>query len=147
MNPVNGPADAGSGFTHTRSFSLPKAFRLKEAAIIDQLFEKGQTFAVYPFRVFHLPSAGISPSPCRVVFPVSRKRMKRAVDRNRIRRLMKEAFRLHKHILLKSLENNGRSMVIAILFTGDHIPDFPEVEHKIMTALQRLSDLYESPVG
>jgi ribonuclease P protein component len=145
MNPVNGPADAGSGFTHTRSFSLPKTFRLKEAAIIDQLFEKGQTFAVYPFRIFHLPSASTAPVPCRVVFPVSRKRMKRAVDRNR--RLMKEAFRLHKHILLKSLENNGRSMVIAILFTGDHIPDFPEVEHKIMTALQRLSDLYESPVG
>ncbi len=41
----------------------------------------------------------------------------------------------------------GMIVLIAILFTGDHIPDFPEVEHKIMTALQRLSDLYESPVG
>ena len=78
-------------------YTLGKEERLKSRKLIDQLFKEGKSFSSFPFRVVwkYLPSA--SDSFLKAGFTVSTKHFKKAVDRNRIRRLMKEAYRLQKN--------------------------------------------------
>ena len=71
-------------------------------------------------------------------FGVSSRHFKKAVDRNRIKRLSREAYRLQKGPLLQRLEEKGRSMAVFFLYTGKELPEYAIVSEKIGVALQKL---------
>ncbi|MHA4808191.1 ribonuclease P protein component [Flavitalea flava] len=71
-------------------------------------------------------------------FGASSRNFKRAVDRNRIKRLTREAYRLQKQDLLEFLEINGLALAIFIIYTGKEVPDYQTVREKIGVALQKL---------
>ena len=90
-------------------FTFKRAERLKSRKVIEQLFKQGQSFAQYPLRIVWVEMAEPrSEFPAQFALSVSRKKFKRAVDRNRIRRLVREAYRLNKHVLYGGLED-GRN--------------------------------------
>ena len=74
-------------------------------------------------------------------FTVSTKHFKKAVDRNRIRRLMKEGYRLQKNDLQKCLEDKNKQVVIFIIYTAKEIPVYTFVVEKITAVLQRLQKI------
>lgn len=69
---------------------------------------------------------------------VSKKYFKRAVDRNRIKRLMREGYRLQKQGLILALQLKGVMLHLFIIYTGKELPAFEEVKAKLKTVLQRL---------
>lgn len=71
-------------------------------------------------------------------FGASSRHFKRAVDRNRIKRLAREAYRLQKQGLQDFLEKKGLSLAIFIIYTGKEVPDYQNVREKIGVALQKL---------
>src|SRR6188768_1623853 len=78
-------------------FAFRKEERLRKEKDIQELFDKGSSFYLFPFKVFILPND--DKESHQVLISVSKKNFKRAVDRNTIKRRMREAYRLQKQIL------------------------------------------------
>lgn len=114
--------------------TLSKAERLKSRKAIDALFEKGKSFTTPPYRVVYLPGdEGV-----RFGVGVSKKFFKKAVDRNKVKRLTREAYRQQKQILIDSLsEENGLSLFF--LYNSKEICSYQEVCMAIKKVLTKLS--------
>ncbi|MDR1584640.1 MAG: ribonuclease P protein component [Prevotellaceae bacterium] len=121
------------------SAKFPKSEHLCGAKNLTRLFEQGNAFIAYPLRVLYLQEAsgGVSET-LRVVVVVPKKRFKRAVDRNRLKRLMREAYRLNKPELLTALKENGKQMLLAFHYVADNKMEFADVERKMKIALKRI---------
>ena len=118
--------------------TFKKEERLHEKKIIKELFEKGFNFYVSPFKVLYIDTDFDGKYPAKVLISVPGKNFKKAVDRNRIKRLMREAYRKNKHILYNALGNSSKKIAIALLYTGKVMISYSEVEPKIILILQRL---------
>lgn len=78
----------------------------------------------------------------QAAFAVSKKYFKRAVERNRIRRLMRECYRLQKNNLQNQLEENGKSLAVFFLFTGKELPDYKLIYTKTGSLLLKLESIF-----
>ncbi len=113
-------------------FTLGKAERLKSRKLIERLFEEGSSLKVYPLKLVYLKTLHTSESPVQAGFSVPKRRFKKAVHRNRIKRLLKEAYRLEKHIVYEGVND---SYVFMITFIGKEEPTFVNVKknmHKLL---------------
>ena len=120
------------------AFTFRKEERLKSKKQIDQLFASGRSFFIYPFKVFWLYSDDKQPLPARVLISVSRRNIKKAVQRNRIKRLVREAYRHQKHELYHYLDGHGRHLTLAIIYTAQEMMTLDDVSRKINRVLSRL---------
>ena len=126
-----------------QSHSFKKEERLCSKKIIDRLFSEGQSFLAYPLKIVFLPTALNTTFPVQAGFTVSKKSFKRAVKRNRIKRLMREAYRLHKHELYRQL--NDRQLAVFFIFIGKELPAYSSVEAGIKKAFDKLIKQLEVP--
>ncbi len=85
--------------------TLGKEERLKSKKLIESLYQKGSSVKVFPLRMIFLQTAHTSNFPAQVGVSVAKRNFKLAVDRNRIKRLMRESYRLQKGIVYNHLEN------------------------------------------
>ena len=105
--------------------TLGKTERLKSKKLIKKLFEEGVSIKNFPFRLVYITT---EKPPIKSSFSVPKRNFKKAVDRNRIKRLIKEAYRLEKKNLFKTLSFN---CVFMITFLGKKEPTFSETQKKI----------------
>ena len=125
----------------SKTYTFTKEERLCNKKLIDQLYHNGSSFLCYPFKVSWLMTTDPQPFPAQVLFAVSKKRYKRAVDRNLIKRRIREAYRLHKQEHLYSLlSNTNKSIVFSIGFVGKEIAPYNFIEKKILKLLMQLSE-------
>lgn len=122
-----------------------KAERLCNTIDINHLFSVGQSISQYPIKIKWLPAKCDNNVQLKVVISVSKHRFKRAVDRNRIKRVMRECFRLNKHILQQVLET--RQCYLALIYTGKEIADLTALEPIIIGLFHRLTKEYEKLAG
>ena len=121
-----------------KKFGFPKAEHLCRKKLIEQLFSKqGISFGAYPLRLTWLPAPARTTAPPQVLVTVPKRTFKRAVDRNRLKRLLREAYRLNKHRLLEA-ENGHPVALLGILYTGKEKSDLPLIEKKLISGLNRL---------
>ena len=117
-------------------YCFTKEDKLKSRKAIEHLFAKGKSFSNFPFRVIWHPNN--EKAVLQVGVGVSSRNFKKAVDRNRIKRLMREAYRLQKNILQDHLKEKQVSMSVFFLYQGKELPNYKDVYEKIGTALTRL---------
>lgn len=127
-------------------YSLPKRERLHLKKHIDELFAQGKGFVAYPLRVVYQTEAedlwGDCPRAMMMV-SVGKRNFKRANKRNRIKRLMREVYRLGKYPWWAQLESQQRRGRLALIFIGKELPTYQEVERAFAKALCRLSDEHD----
>lgn len=116
-----------------------KEERLCSRKLIDLLFKDGSSFLLYPFRVSYLFTDAPHSFPAQVVINVSKKRFKRAVDRNLVKRRLREAYRIQKQTQLYSfLADREHLLLLSVQFIGKQIYDYSLFEKKLSAVFKRL---------
>jgi len=123
---------------HPNSFA--KAEHLCGEKRITKLFTRGDAFIAYPLRVVYLIEPKSDMASASIMVSVPKKRFKRAVKRNRLKRLMRESYRLNKQELIEALDDKQLQIHVAFNYVSDDVFDFEAVEKKMKIALQRLKD-------
>lgn len=128
-------------------FTLQAVERLQLRKQIETLFHTGEAFSVFPLRVVYLQGkrSETEPSPVRMGFSIPKKRVKKAVDRNRVRRLLKEAWRLQKHALYQKVDA-ATQLHCFFIFTGKEELTFPEAEKTVKKAIGKLIQAIAPPI-
>ncbi|BFM42917.1 ribonuclease P protein component [Flavobacterium sp. CFS9] len=85
------------------NFTYPKNERLKSKTTISLLFSEGKSVSKYPLRLVYAPAEENSPEKIKIGVSVSKKYFKKAVDRNYFKRVLRETYRLNKHLLLDNI--------------------------------------------
>lgn len=120
--------------------SFPKAEHLCGEKRIARLYTQGEAFMAFPFRVVFRIEQKKDLATASVMVSVPKKRFKRAVKRNRLKRLLREAYRLNKHALIDLLDEKQLQVHVAFNYVSDEELDFMTVEKKMKIALQKLMD-------
>ncbi len=112
--------------------------RLRGEIRVSRLFSEGQSFVIYPYRVVYRINNSSTYPNTAILISIPKKRFKRAVKRNRIRRCTKEAFRLNKKILNTPLHAAGISLDIALIYLDKAILPYSTIERRIQELLEKL---------
>jgi ribonuclease P protein component len=130
-------------FSVSKQFTLGKDERLKSRKQIEKLFAEGKSFVVSPFRVYFIVNAHPSMIPggsfLQFGIGVSNKNFRKAVDRNRIKRLTREAWRLQKNELREATIKQAKQLNVFFIYTGKELTDFATVKEKVALALKKLA--------
>jgi ribonuclease P protein component len=123
---------------------MGQTFRKEERLCLKRRFElllkEGDSFFIYPFRVIYLVNAFERGShPAQIAFAVKKKQFKRAVDRNRIKRLCREAYRCQKTTLYHNLAAHDATLLILMVYVAQEVLPFKEVSRRTEAVLNRLS--------
>lgn len=111
------------------------------------MFEKGEKFASYPFFFVYNPIIENNQNPVKVLITVSKKKFKRAVDRNRIKRLCREAYRLNKSILKESFKEKTQGIHLAIHYIANTEKPVDLIMENMKKSLTQLSHEIKKNIG
>ncbi|MGC4035314.1 MAG: ribonuclease P protein component [Chitinophagaceae bacterium] len=130
----------------SKQFTLGNEERLKSRKLIEELFKNGKSFNAFPFRVFYLTQNVASANESdRILLQfgvsASTKNFKKAVDRNRIKRLTREAYRLQKNKLQETISRGNKSLFLFFVYTQKDLPDYETVFGKTGLILNKLVKL------
>lgn len=119
-------------------FSFKRGERLKSRKIINQLFSKGESFGQYPLRlVWTVVQPPLSDSPVQFAVSVPKRKFPKAVDRNRIKRQVREAYRLHKHQLYESLPLEEEQLALMVIYVGKTAMSTKEIDKGMRKSIRR----------
>lgn len=121
--------------------------RLSSKKLIELLFSNGQSFKLHPFRVVWVRSEKPLPAPVQVLISVSKKAFKHAVDRNLIKRRLREAYRCNKDPFYSFLTERNECCLLALIYTGYKVVSSVETELKIISVLNRLQGDYRKQLA
>ena len=128
----------------TAKEGFPKYERICKENDIQVLFDKGHGISVYPYRVIYLFRRDESrPVTCRLLVSVSKKRFHHAFKRNRVKRLMREAWRKNKAPLYEICERDNISVDVALVYTATVIHSYDEMLTKTRKAVQEIVKNHE----
>lgn len=128
----------------TPRYTLSKEERICSKLQIDRLFNGGKSHSMtaFPIRAVYLlePTNGQT-EPVSILVSVPKRCFKRAVKRNRVKRQIREAYRLNKYTIINKVQAlEGQSLMIAFIWLDDKLHDSEEVEKKVKNLLNRISE-------
>jgi len=127
--------------------TFTQAERLKSKLVIDKLFAGGNgSFAMFPLRTVYMkvPKTEMVAQepgdvPVSILISVPKKRFHHAVDRNRVKRLVREAYRTHKAVLWNALSDKDYTLAIAFICITDSLPEYRKVEKSVVKSLNKIA--------
>lgn len=117
---------------------LTKRERLHHKKPVEELFSTGQSFIAYPLRVVYLLEPQKAEARSRILVSAPKKHFRRATKRNRIKRLMRAAYRLNKTPWLEWLESNGLYARIAWSMISKELPEYKQIEQAIQKTFAKI---------
>ncbi|MGA3012644.1 MAG: ribonuclease P protein component [Bacteroidales bacterium] len=127
--------------------TFTKDERLCRKLLISKLFREGNSFYIHPFRVLFMFEVIPVDFPVQLLISVPKQNLKKAVDRNKIKRRISEAWRINKHILYEQLTERQRQMAVSIIYTASEILPSYQIREKIILILLRLREGHAKITG
>ena len=121
-------------------FTLNASERLKSRKLMERVFKTGIRWNKFPFRVSFLIENETGDGLIKFGCSAPIRNFKKAVDRNRVKRLMKEAFRLEKHMLAEQLKQKNARMVIFLIYTAPGLPKFETIKTAMDELMLKLKE-------
>lgn len=128
-----------------KSYRFSRKEHLKSPKHIALLFSKGNSLNAYPLRFQYIVepikpihSETFQNEIIKVAFTIPKRKFKRAVDRNRIKRQIIEMFRLNREDLMIALGENNLQLSLMIVYNGDQFPDYKKLEKRMLNGLNKL---------
>jgi len=115
--------------------------KLKSKKAIDNLFNKGKSINAFPIRVMYVQKPELENSLINAGVTVSKKNIKLAVNRNLIKRRMREAYRLNNNELKSYLKNTNIELNVMFIYSSKEILPYEVIENKIKVLLMHLSEM------
>lgn len=122
------------------SKTLCKEERISGTKRIEKLFSSGESFVSYPLRIVYVKRDKNEFADVAMMVSVPKKRFKRAVKRNRVKRLVREAFRLNKTLFWDVCDKNDTGLDIAFLYIKDELPEYKEIESAMLKCTTLLAN-------
>ncbi|MFA8299175.1 MAG: ribonuclease P protein component [Hyphomicrobiales bacterium] len=123
--------------------TFKKSERLCRKKIISDLFQQGTKDFCYPYKLIYNNIEDQTDSPVQILISAPKKFFKHAYQRNRIKRLTREAYRLNKSKLYTIISNRNLNCAISFVYIGREIHEFSFIERKMKEILNRLCKHYE----
>lgn len=121
--------------------TFKKSERLCSRILMDSLFQgKSHSVSAYPLRAVFLPVDKDEQKGVSVLISVPKKRFHDAVDRNRVKRQLREAYRKHKHSLMEQMETLEKGLLIAFIYVSPQIESTAYIEKRMMRLLEKISE-------
>lgn len=118
-------------------YTFKKNEKLKSRKAIEQLFREGKSFSNFPFKIIWKFNEMAS-AELQAGFTVSSKQFKKAVDRNRIKRLIRESYRLQKGQLQVQMKNKQKCLSVFFIYVGNELPEYSFIFEKTGKAIKHL---------
>lgn len=124
-------------------YTFKKEERLCNKRFIEALFGRGSSFILYPFRISFLKTDTHADALVQVIISVPKKKYKRAVDRNLLKRRMREAYRMNKKAgIYEFLSSRNGCLLLSVHYIGKELLDYTTIDRKMRQALERLRNEY-----
>ena len=118
-------------------FTIQKKERLNSKIIIEKLFSGGsKSLPAFPLRIVYMPIEEDDYPTLSILISVPKKKFKRAVKRNRVKRQIREAYRKNKFILKDVLDKENKKAAIAFIWLGNELYESSDIENKVVKLLQ-----------
>jgi len=114
--------------------SYPKTEKLKSKTLITKLFKEGKTITVFPIKLLYIKTQELD-VPIKAGVTAPKRSFKSAVDRNHLKRLLRESYRLNKRGIF---DNTEEQFALIFIYLGKEILDFNKVERKMILLLEKL---------
>lgn len=111
---------------------FPKSERLKSSEQIEALFKRGKSVTCFPLKLFYLPEENTKDGS-KIAFSVPKKSFKKAVARNRIKRMLRESYRINKARYFNNIEGK---FAFLILYLGKEMPEYTGIENRMNTLFE-----------
>jgi len=119
---------------------LTKGEKLKSRKQIKHLFAKNKDIFVYPIKYIWTFSDKSQDFPVQVLISIPKKSFKRAVDRNKLKRLLREAYRNNKNIIYEAYDMSSKPILLGLIYVGKDILSFEEIDKSVKKALLKIND-------
>ncbi len=120
-------------------FIFPKNEKLCSHTVIELLFAEGASFVSYPFRVIYLPTQLPQDVPVQVMFSISKKRFKRAVHRNLLKRRCREAYRLNRKQFMEVQRQSDQQIAFAMVYISSEQLPYSKICKGMIKSLSKLN--------
>ena len=127
------------------TFRYPKTEKLCSKILISKLFEKNLRITKYPLRLIWMETSLPAEVPVQSVVSVSKRRFKKAVTRNLLKRRMREAFRLNKNELYNSVITENKQLAMMFIYQSNDILPFSTIEKAMIFLLRELKRKLKPP--
>ena len=127
----------------TKTFTYSGPEKLKSRKLLNQVFAEGKSLHAFPLKVTYTSIDSDVASAAKIGVGVSSRHFKKAVDRNRVKRLLREAYRLQKFILLEKLPEK-KLLSVFILFVGKDISETSMIPEKMQLILEKLGNSFQN---
>ncbi|PVX51885.1 ribonuclease P protein component [Balneicella halophila] len=118
--------------------TFTKGERLRKKQHLDALFQSNESFIEFPFRVVYCKIPTNDISPVKVLISVPKRRIKKAVDRNLLKRRTREAYRISKESLCQHIGNIGDTYAIGLVYVGNEILPYSTILKSVAVIIQEL---------
>lgn len=120
------------------NFSFSKNEKITSKDKIDKLYKSGKPVKAFPLYAKYI-IVNTQITTCQILISVSKKKLRKAVDRNKIKRLIREAYRLNKSSLLETITKNNLKIAIVINYSLSEITDYATINNSVLKLINKIS--------